>query len=350
MYFEITTNPKSRLPISNKIASNIWLHRQIDQQFHGYKLGSYGGNYIEFDMFDAGLRVNFGFYKDFMLTQDLSCGILLSNIDPTLTPLSNSVISAKIVNSEIKVEHYNLREVFKRINTLSLTQVVKSVETILIENLKEIQSVFPLQISYSAGIDSGTLAWLAHRENLDFVAVIESNSKLPAKELPFKWIYAQLIETHSSGLFTWSSNAVAHFYQPEFNKCVGGFYGDLSLLHHRDLYYQSEHLLNIPINEEHYDKDPSSNFTLFQNYNTLISSIIKMHLTPTFRQWFDDFEIVDAYRDPRLFELVLSLNHRDLLLEFKTAIIQKSIINNIDTKCWDFLCDYKNDYSKFKVC
>ena len=348
MYFEITNSAESALPISCKISDNIWLHRQQEHSHQGYCLGNHGGNFVNFDIKKSSLDVNFGFYKDFILTQDFTQGILLSNIRPELTPISSSMISAHVSNSEIKFKNYDVVSIFKKKSYQSLQQVAITVKNIIVDNLKKIQELGPLTIAYSGGLDSGILALLAHSENLEFTAVVDPVYNLPVKKIPFSWCYSSLTKCNLFTLYSWPAVSAPHFYHQEFNRCVGGFYGDLSMLHHRDLFYQGQYLTTTNFDKwDHYDITPSSCWTPFRDYNSMLAGIIKLHLTPQFRQWFDNFEIFDAYRDPRLFEAVLQLNIDDLLLQFKTAYIQKYLIDNINFQFREFVCDQKNNYSKF---
>ena len=335
------------MPITEYVGHSTWLHRAYQQNFYGYRLGSYGGNFVNFNQSISELEVEFSFYKDFVLTQDLSKGILLSNIDNQLTSVPCSVISAKLNNGEIKFTNYDIRHIFLNKALIDLTQAAAIVKNILIENLRSVAADRKVLISYSGGLDSGTLAWLSHYENIDFTAVVENRFKT-TWELPFDCYYSKLLKTPSDPLYHWTSPTVDHFYHPALNGTVGGFYGDIALLHHRDLYYQSQHLTaNNLEHYEHYDCLPSSQLPQFRDRNAMLSSIVKLHLRPHFRQWFDNFEIVDVYRDPRLFESILRLDIDDLLIQFKTAYIQKHLINSMSRECWNFLCDYKNDYSKF---
>jgi hypothetical protein len=348
LYFEITNRAESVLPVTDKIYDGVWLHRQTAQLNYGYCLGQHGGNFINFDIQLPRLDISFGFYKDFVLTQDPGQGILLSNIQPSLTPLPGSVIAAHVSESGIKFAHRKLDSVFTKKSHLSLQQVAHTVRALLIENLKTIQQQAPLLIAYSGGLDSGTLAWLAHSEGLKFTAVVDPEYNLPVDLLPFDWVYSSLTHGPDLPAHAWSANTVSHFYHEDINQCVGGFYGDLALLHHRDLFGQSQQLTSTCFaHTEHYDTAPDSQLTPFQTHNAMLASIVKLHLAPQFRQWFDNFEIFDAYRDPRLFEVVLQLGIDDLLLQFKTAYIQKYLVGQIDQQCWKVLCDYKNDYTKF---
>ena len=346
MYFEITNRAESVLPVSHKISDDVWLHRQNAQLSHGYRLGEHGGNFISFDIQHCALGISFGFYKDFVLTQDLAQGVLLSNIQPNLMPLSGSVVAAHVDQLGIKFTYRKLDSVFAKKSHLSLQQVAHQVRTLLIENLKTIQQQGPLLIAYSGGLDSSTLAWLAHHAGLKFTAVVDPEYNLPVDLLPFDCVYSSLASGPNLPSYIWQADTVSHFYHND--RCVGGFYGDLALLHHRDLFAQAQQLTSTSFDQwEHYDATPGVQLVPFRNHNAMLASIVKLHLMPQFRQWFDNFEIFDAYRDPRLFEAVLQLSTDDLLLQFKTAYIQKYLVSEIDQQCWKVMCDYKNDYTKF---
>ena len=349
MYFELTTSPVSVLGHSTLIANGIWLHRSQDCSRYGYALGEHGGNFLHFDFLKQ-LNIQFSFYKDFELTQDLSQGILLSNIYNNQKKLPNNIIGATLTDQNLTFVYYDVKRFLKPSGGVDINQAVSEIESVLLENLTHLQQLTKkLYVAYSGGLDSGTIAWLCHKHRIDFTAVVDYRFANFWPNLPFDIEISNLTNTPGDTQFVWNSTVADHFYHPQFNRCIGGFYGDLALLHHGHVYNQSKDLVE-EITDSEYDKTVVGSLQKFSSVTALLASVVKLHSGCEFRQWFDDFEIYDPYRDPRLLTAVLNLNLNDLVWQFKTAGIQKQILNNLEVDCWNFLCDYKNDYSKFQVC
>lgn len=349
MYFEITKSPKSVLPFSKQISKNIWIHQSHNLIFQGYRLDEHGGNFLEIIKTESGLQINLSFYKDFCLWQSTDQGILVTNIQCLELSLPQSTIQVTIHDEKITTKQYDLTTCLYPLSiSCSKTTVVEQTKRILIENLLQLKlRCDDLYIAYSGGLDSSTLAWIAHQQNIKFTAVIDNRFKSFWPDLPFNCVYIDLIPDSGDCQFEWSGKTVKHFYQ--IDQCVGGFYGDCTVLHHNDLYHQSSNLTQSDsINSYH--PNQTSLLPRFKNTVQLKQGIIKIQSTPHFRHWFDNYEIFDPYRDPRLLATVMQLSLEDLIDQFDQAYIQKIILHNIDVDYHNGVCDYKNDYSKFKIC
>jgi hypothetical protein len=75
-------------------------------------------------------------------------------------------------------------------------------------------------------------------------------------------------------------------------------------------------------------------------------AIIKILITTKFRQWFDNFVILDPYRDIELTRLIVSLPLVDLLEQFGSAWVQKEIIASMDSLYLNKILKNKNVYNK----
>lgn len=360
MLFEITTHCQSTLPVSRQINRTLWLHTIDHAVSYGYQLNAHGGNFLNFNFGQNEFVINFGFFKDYVLSQDLKNGIFLSSINCHPKKINPNVIRAVItLETSIKFVYYDLRDlVLSRCDSLTLPDAINQIEKILVENLFELQQqtpTEPLKIAYSAGLDSGTVSWLSHKYKINFVALIDQKLAPKLTFLPFKTVVSELSEPARSDKFnstSWTSFVPpgTYFCNPEHNNYVSGYYGDLTMLHIRHMYIQSKHLATVDLDQfEQYDLGSYQNNIYeslpFRNKQDLVNSIVKIHLAPHAQEWFLNFETKDPYRDPRFLKIFLSLNVNDLVKQFKNAIVQKIIISNAGSDCWNFMCKHKNDYS-----
>jgi hypothetical protein len=360
MLFEITTSGQSTLPVSRQINSTLWLHTIDHKLDYGYRLGAHGGNFLNFKLGDHKLEIDFSFFKDYVLSQDIKSGVLLSSANLHANKIKSNAIKA-IMQSDnsIKFVYYDLKDlILQRTEPVSLVDAINRIEKILVENLFELQQQTTnqlLKISYSAGLDSGTLAWLCHKHKIDFVALVDHKLWPKLNNLPFKTVVAEIsspVDLNTIDHTSWTSFVPGNTYfcNPQHNNYVSGFYGDLTMLHIRHMYIQSKHLVTDKLdNIEEYDHGQYDNNRYenlkFRNRQDLVNSIIKIHLEPHAREWFLNFETTDPYRDPRFLKIFLSLSTNDLVKQFKTAIVQKTIIKNIEPNCYMFMCKNKNDFS-----
>ena len=364
MLFEITTHCQSTLPVSRQINKTLWLHTIDHDMSYGYQLNAHGGNFLNFKFSQNQLVINFGFFKDYVLSQDLENGVFLSSINCHAKKINSNVVQAVITpDTGIKFVYYNLRDLMLSPgDSLTLPDAIDQIEKILVENLFELQQqtpTEPLKIAYSAGLDSGAVSWLSHKYKINFVSLIDQKLAPKLTFLPFETVISELSAPTRSDRFnptSWTSFVPpgTYFCNPELNNYVSGYYGDLTMLHIRHMHLQSRHLATVDLDQfEQYDLGSYQNDIYeslpFRNKQDLVNSIIKIHLLPHAQEWFVDFETRDPYRDPRFLKIFLSLNVNDLVRQFKSAIVQKTIISNAGPDCWNFMCKHKNDYSTLGI-
>lgn len=316
MYFTLPTSSKTTVPA-----------------FYGYKLGECGGNYVEF----TSDKIKFSFHKDFKLYRNSD--IQLTNIEIEGEELPNDIIEY-----DLKTGDY-VRKQFD-IGTLDYDTVINRVTELLLENIKSCAKLSFPKIVYTAGLDSSTLAYLAYFNNIDFTCLIHEKYT-DRFTVPFSKIeYVQYQTLPEFPISNGSSyNIKPGFYQLEHSNLITGYYGDNTILHHKELYHQTRHLHNVPV--KLYDLTPPQVNTLLNSKTEIINAVLYINTQNYFRQWFDCFQILDPYRDPRLIETILSLPLNDLIEQFGSGNIQKTIIKNMNTSWAENICEFKNDYSKF---
>jgi hypothetical protein len=96
-----------------------------------------------------------------------------------------------------------------------------------------------------------------------------------------------------------------------------------------------------------YDPKGPNDFIPFNSKEDIINAIYYINTHTYFRHWFPDFQILDPYRDPRLFEIICRLNLKDLVEQIGTGKIQKNIVGSLNKEWVNNLCDTKNNYDKF---
>lgn len=337
MYFEYSIKPNHLFPYIYNI-KNYFLSTSecLDKStFIGYKLGEHGGNFIEFnDDF-----INFSYYKDYKLKKNDE--VFLTNLDIDGEEIESDIIKFYYQSNNHEYFKY---EIFSESNSI---EVENSVKKILIENILKLQQT-NTRIAYTAGLDSSTTAYLAHQIKLDFTAVIFIGINLG--NLPFKKIEYYKCENRPSFDIAFGplENIKFGFYQQENNNLITGYYGDLAMLHHGQMFFQSQHLSNVTVTNLYDQTKYDDRYGIFNNKDELIKNAIWLNKQNYFRHWFTNFQILDPYRDPRLFTTILSLNIDDLILQLGTGFIQKNIIEKIDPTYLKNLCEYKNNYAKFK--
>lgn len=300
---------------------------------YGYKLGEYGGNFVEFH---DGV-VKFSYHKDFKLYKNNE--ILLSNISINGEELPNDIVEYNLVTQEYKQYQYDLSD-------LAYDVVINRVKDILLENIQQCIKLSLPKIVYTAGLDSSTLAYLAQHNGIDFTCVIPDKYK-NVFSLPFKNIESYECQLQPEFIIQLGTmnNIKPGFYQAENNNLITGYYGDNTVLHHKELYHQTKHLCDVSV--ELYDLTPPSITSLLNSKEDIINAVKYINTQNYFRHWFDTFQILDPYRDPRLIETVLSLPLKDLIEQFGSAKIQKDIIKSMNRDWINNICEHKNDYSKF---
>ena len=335
MYFVLSKN-KTNLP-HHKNVNGLWLSTLYDVDMYGYKLGDVGGNYVKFT--DDGIK--FSLHKDFKLYS--SDEVILTNIEMNGTQLPSDIVSFDFLTQSYK--QYQ----FHAVNELPYTNVVNNIYEILLENLKTCIALAHPKIVYTAGLDSSTLAYIAHANNIDFTCLIDSRYKDRFKNLPFTNI--QYVEFQRYPEFQITSGPVENiregFYQPENNMLITGYYGDNCVVHNTDMFYQSKHLHPKSSDIFLYHVKEPSNYQSYNSKQEMIEGIKYINTQNYFRHWFDNFQILDPYRDPRLPCAIMQLTLYDLIEQVGSAKIQKDIVQSLSSDWLINMCDHKNDYSKF---
>lgn len=335
MYFVLSKN-KANLPYHKNI-NGLWLSTLHDVDMYGYQLGDVGGNYVNF----TDSSINFSLHKDYKLYS--SEDIILTNIE-----INGSLLPSNIISFDFLTHSCTYYE-FSNGSELSYDLVVKNVYDILLENLNACAKISEPKIVYTAGLDSSTLAYMAHANNIDFTCLIDSRYKDRFKNLPFANI--EYVEFQRYPEFEISYGPVDNikegFYQPENNMLITGYYGDNSVVHNTDMFYQAKHLHPNPDDIFLYHIKEPSNYTKYNSKQEMLEGIKYINSQNYFRHWFDNFQILDPYRDPRLSSAIMQLSLFDLIEQVGSAKIQKDIIASLDSKWLDNLCEHKNDYSKF---
>lgn len=336
MYFVLSKTPNNILPFQRKLGK-LFLSLAYDNNFFGYQLGHHGGNFIKFH----DNIINFSYHKDYKLYSNND--IILTNLEIDGVQLPNDIISLRTNN--LKTERYE----FTQFSELSYNVVVNRTYELLLENLKECQKLTNLKIVFTAGLDSSTLAFIAHAHKIDFTCLIDSRFKERFINLPFKHI--QYVNFQASPDFDVSigpkDNVREGFYQTENNMLVTGYFGDNCLLHNIDMFYQAKLLHKNPDSINLYDKKQPSNYEPYKTKDDLLNAITYINTQNYFRHWFDNFQILDPYRDPRLPHLISRLDIDNLIDQIGGGKIQRDIIKSIEPDWLHLTCDYKNDYTKF---
>ena len=344
MYFCIAEHELTEFPYRRQLGSHLWINTYYDvvqDTLFGYRLGEHGGNFVEFKFGDKEVNVEFSFYKDFNL--GFSEGVILTNINKYIkdTPMSPLTVRFSCHNEfGVNWSHYKKIKSAIAPETKTWEQVLDSIEERLLSNLKTCSSLVPkTQIAFSGGLDSGTLAFLALHHQVEFTGVVANHTRCYFKELPFDVVYSDTQETID---YPYSQLDIVKpaFYNT--NNLITGYYGDLALLHHGELYAQSSKLVNQPF--DCYDTATYLPEHTFDNVNSLRSAIVKLHSRPMFQQWFGDFQILDPYRDPELFLTVISLDTEDLVKQLATGQLQKDLIDRWNPSWLSYICKHKNEY------
>jgi len=345
MFFTVSSHAHDCLPYSKKITNNLWLHTASPDQFVGYRLGELGGCFVSIDT--EALLINYSFFKDFDLWHSEELGILISNNTPVQgQTLANDIVSTKIVDQKTQHSYFDWRTFYNQ-PRISKNQAVDTVKQLLLDNLLECQKVSSqnLQVVFTGGLDSSTLAFLCHFHRLPFKCLLDHNHQGYWKDLPFDNIQYVKVGTDP---YSDLPDVRASFYQAEHNCAVTGFFGDCTVLHHSALFAQCQDLPYYAKVDNVYSNEPVEQLPRFRNTNQVLSAVRNTLISTRFRHWFKDFLVLDAYRDPRLAAAVMSLDWQDLVEQFGSGYIQKEIIKSLNPQWLDLICDSKNNYEKFK--
>jgi len=329
MYF-ILSYEQTNLPFHHKIG-DLWLATTHEPRSYGYKLGECGGNYVNFT--EHGIE--FSFHKDFKLYK---------NDDILLT---NFLIEGEEVTSDILYFDFTDKTIKKYIVTknaeISYSSARNLVYEILSENLRNCYSLGANKIAYTAGLDSSTLAYIAQHQNYTFECLIDNTYEGRFKNLPFNQITYEKRQRRPADDIDYGEYVRDSFYQHD--KLITGFYGDLTVIHNGDMYNQAKGLYEttMPL----YDPKKPNDYIPFNNKTDILNAIYYTNTHTYFRHWFPNFQILDPYRDPRLFEIISRLNLVDLIEQIGTGKIQKDIVSSLNKEWLNNLCDTKNNYDKF---
>jgi hypothetical protein len=329
MYF-ILSHTRQDLPFHQQIG-DMWLSTTHNSKNYGYRLGVCGGNYVNFT--DQGIE--FSFHKDFKLYKN--DGILLTNIATEGTEVS----------SDILYFDYNQKTAISYVSAprdeLSYDEAITNIHKILLENLNTCYELGASNIAYTAGLDSSTLAYIAEYHRHTFSCIIDNTYKNKLKDLPFKNVIYETRQQKPDDNVNYGEYVRDGFYQ--HNNLITGYYGDLTVVHNGDMYNQSRllHITNKPL----YDPKPLNDYTTFNSKQDIINAIYYTNTHTYFRHWFPNFQILDPYRDPRLFEIICRLNLVDLVEQIGTGKIQKDIVSSLNKEWLNNLCNTKNNYDKF---
>lgn len=329
MYFTLSRN-QSSLPFHTKI-DDIWLSTSYESSSYGYKLGDCGGNYVNFTV----TGIEFSFHKDFKLYKNDD--ILLTNLK----------IEGEEVDSDTLFFDYTTKQIIRYTprtkDEISYTSVLAHVYEILLENLRACHNHGATKIAYTAGLDSSTLAYITQYHQSMFECIIDKTYEGKFKNLPFKYIVYEERQPRPNDDVDYGEYVRDSFYQHD--KLITGFYGDLAVTHNGDMYNQAKELYQttLPL----YDPVEPKDYPLFRTREDIVNAIYYVNTHTYFRHWFPDFQILDPYRDPRLFEMICRLNTKDLIEQLGTGKIQKNIIGSFNKEWVNNLCNTKNNYDKF---
>lgn len=346
MIFAICKNPLLQYHYQHTVTDQ-WMMYSIDQPVQGvlgYRLHEYGGNFVMTKKFSHDhVAVTWSFYQDFPLYQDLDRGILLSN-DPRAQGQS---IKSDNIGLEIKGKSSTWHSMPWRsylTSRLSTDRVLTALVQRISDNLQTCLAVSsrPNKIVFTGGLDSGLLAFMALQQQQQFLCVVNERHKNIWPILPF----ADVCFRHScvrSDIWQPDQSVRESYYDADMVDCITGFFGDTAMMHNGTLYQQCAALDRPEVDV--YDLSASQPSHLFQNQFQARQTVINIMRYTKFRQWFDDFRILDPYRDPGITQLILSLPWQDLCAQFGNAWIQRAIIKQLDPSYCNFLLEHKNEYA-----
>ena len=329
MYFALAYK-QTKLPFHTRIG-DMWLSTSHEPRSYGYKLGEYGGNYVNF----TDNRIEFSFHKDFNLYKNND--ILLTNLTIEGDEVPSDTLFFDYTKKQI------IRYTLQTKDEISYTSVLTRVYKILLENLTVCHALGANKIAYTAGLDSSTLAYITEYHQRMFTCIIDKNYEGRFKNLPFKQIIYEARQSKPNDDVYYGENVRDSFYQHD--NLITGFYGDLTVVHNGDMYNQAKGLYEtlLPL----YDPKKLNDYILFNSKEDIINAIYYTNTHTYFRHWFPNFQILDPYRDPRLFEIICRLNLTELIEQIGTGKIQKNIIGSLNKEWVNNLCDIKNNYDKF---
>lgn len=357
MIFCVDSNKEclfKNLSFTYKINHNIFLHTLLpinDKDFlFGYKLDHINGNFVKICFGKKKLHIQFSLFKDYEVWKSEKNNIYFSNYPTNFVEKTNipDILDISFSNDNWVTKKFNWIKNFlsiRKSRSLEPEQVIHKIRSRLIRNLK-ILDTFTNDVSkivFTGGLDSGVNALLAHNIGINFECLVNSEHSL-LWNLPFNSVTIRDSNIRKDRIS--EENIKESFYQPECNNSITGFFGDTTLLHNSTLYFQSKHFSSHDYEDQLHDRNHNKNF-VFKNISQMELSIVRLLKDTKFQQWFEDFIILDTYRDIELAKLVLQLSDENLIRQFGTGFIQKEIISELKSDNNKIICKYKNDYSKF---
>lgn len=312
----------------------------------GWKFPPLGGNFIECHNIQDGMRFNFSFYKDFDLYADSHNHVVISN-DPRYqgTLLDNDIIGLDINDDNYRLHRMDWKPYLDAARTSDRPSVIAALRDRLWHNLEICAdvSLSPVKIVYTGGLDSSLLAFLFHDSGKSFQCIMDLRWQKLGDGLPFSHIsYRE--SSRRPDRWACQNNIKTSFYGSEMTDCITGFFGDIAMLHNNDLYHQCRDLMDSPV-EELYDLSTPADYPKFSRREQAYISITKIMRTARFQQWFEDFRILDPYRDPALTLIMRDLPWKDLSWQFGSAWVQKEMIKQLDPNFLPLILEHKNQYT-----
>jgi hypothetical protein len=345
--FTISPREDIRLPYHKKINDHFSFHslQPLNDNIIGWQFPPLGGNFIQLTDILDGIKIRFSFYKDFDLYADHTNDVLISN-DPRYkgVTLDNDIIGIDVIGNSFQLYRMDWKTYLNPNVTADRGKVLAALKNRLLHNIDICASIgrLPTSIVYTGGLDSSLVAFLFNQTGRPFQCIINEDWKNLWPDLPFQSISYRKpsISNHR-----WASkeHTKISFYESDLTDCLTGFFGDTAMLHNNDLYHQCTKLIDIS-GAEIYDKTSPADYPKFHHHSQVYAAIVKIMKTTRFQQWFENFRILDPYRDPNLTAIILELSWSDLTSQFGSAWVQKEMITQIDPSFLSMILKNKNEY------
>lgn len=346
MIFAISNHPLSQFKHQLAVTDQ-WILSSIDQTAQGllgYRLGQHGGNFLYVTGSQMEATVEWSFYQDFPLYQNLDCGILLTN-DPRChgTSLRADIIGIQIGRKHTRWHRMDWKPYLNANASQPVHTVLEQIRRKIGLNLNHCLEIAqkPEKIVFTGGLDSGLLAFMAHHEKQDFYTVINLSHQHRWQALPFFNLVYRKSGTISD---RWgqSNDIRESYYDADMTDCITGFFGDTAMMHNHTLYHQCTDLYSDSV--DLYDRNPPDPVPKFQHKIQAALAVVNIMRNTRFRHWFEEFRILDPYRDPDLTRLIMQLPWHELCQQFASGWIQKKFIYDMEPNWRDFLLKHKNEY------
>lgn len=309
----------------------------------GYRFASaHSGNAITIQHSEQNTHIDFAFFKDFDLRQDLAKGILLTNLPGSNgTAMPKDVISIEFGTQGFITHKADWKALLGQRGSLSQDQVIIGVMSLLRQNIvMAYHDQRSRHAVFTGGLDSGAVCAILDSLDLEHKVIINQLHDGYWPDLQHRCIVASA--GHRS-----EAHSPYSFYQPEFSGALTGFYGDTVCLHNASLYAQSHGLIGSHIDDENLYDQCQESWQPFSNMLQIDQAIRHIVLQTRFVHWYPDFDIIDPYRDPEILGMVCRLSNEDLIRQFGQAWLQRSMIQQVAPEWSARLCVKKNDYDRF---